>query len=125
MLNTLETLPTRPTHRPIRTVTVVSRNPDHPLCDTLLRAVDHDVVFVESIAHAYSQIKRVTPDLVIVCVSSDDADGLRVLSMLALDRETSRIPVVTYLASPSEGASGHDREALENRFGSFSPISTN
>jgi PleD family two-component response regulator len=64
--------------------------------EPVLDAGNYDVVFVESSAHAYSQIKRVRPDLVILCLEMDDADALRVLSMLKLDEETRDIPVVTY-----------------------------
>src|SRR5437667_8846149 len=66
------------------------------LLESVLEAGHYDVVFVESSEHAYSQIKRVQPNLVILCVRIDDADGFQVLSMLKLDHETSRIPVLTY-----------------------------
>ena len=66
------------------------------LVETALDAGRYDVVFVESSAHAYSQIKRVQPNLVILCMRIEDADGFRVLSMLKLDDETRRIPVLTY-----------------------------
>jgi CheY-like chemotaxis protein len=66
------------------------------LLETVLDAGHYDVVFVESSAHAYSQIKRVQPNLVILCVHIDDADGFQVLSMLKLDAETRDIPVLTY-----------------------------
>jgi PleD family two-component response regulator len=64
--------------------------------ESVLDAGHYDVVFVESSEHAYSQIKRVQPNLVILCVRIDDADGFQVLSMLKLDDETRRIPVLTY-----------------------------
>jgi CheY-like chemotaxis protein len=64
--------------------------------ETVLDAGHYDVVFVESSAHAYSQIKRVQPNLVILCVRIDDADGFQVLSMLKLDSDTRDIPVLTY-----------------------------
>ena len=66
------------------------------LLETVLDAGHYDVVFVESSAHAYSQIKRVQPNLVILCVRIDDADGFQVLSMLKLDDQTRGIPVLTY-----------------------------
>jgi len=72
------------------------------LLDTALNAGHYDVVFVEPSAHAYSQIKRVLPDLVILCVSIDDLDGIQVLSMLKLDADTRDIPVLTY-ATNNEG----------------------
>src|SRR5438094_282749 len=66
------------------------------LLETVLDAGHYDVVFVESSQHAYSQIKRVQPNLVILCVRIEDADGFQVLSMLKLDEETRAIPVLTY-----------------------------
>ena len=66
------------------------------LLENVLDAGHYDVVFVESSQHAYSQIKRVQPDLVVLCVRIDDADGFQVLSMLKLDDETREIPVLTY-----------------------------
>lgn len=66
------------------------------LLDMALDAGRYDVVFVESSEHAYSQIKRVQPNLVILCVRIDESNGFQVLSMLKLDEETRRIPVLTY-----------------------------
>jgi PleD family two-component response regulator len=78
-------------------VVIVNGSPEIlEMLDTVLAAGRYDVVFVESSEHAYSQIKRVQPNLVILCVRIDDADGFQVLSMLKLDDETSGIPVLTY-----------------------------
>lgn len=74
------------------------------MLEPVLDAGNYDVVFVEASAHAYSQIKRVQPDLVILCVSMDDAEGLTVLSMLKLDPDTRDIPVVTYTSAPDDDA---------------------
>src|SRR3981081_3979801 len=62
------------------------------MLETVLDAGHYDVVFVESSEHAYSQIKRVQPNLVILCVRIDDAGGFQVLSMLKLDAATREIP---------------------------------
>ncbi|HEY6211159.1 MAG TPA: response regulator [Vicinamibacterales bacterium] len=77
------------------------------LVETVLDAGHYDVVFVESSDHAYSQIKRVLPHLVILCVRMDDSDALRVLSMLKLDEETRAIPVLTY-TTESEGPAAEE-----------------
>src|SRR5690349_11270500 len=86
------------------------------MLETVLDAGHYDVVFVESSRHAYSQIKRVQPNLVILCVRIDDPDSFLVLSMLKLDADTRDIPVLTYtteqdgeecdeeVAEPSDGA---------------------
>ena len=66
------------------------------LLDTVLNAGHYDVVFVESHEHAYSHIKRVQPNLVILCVRIEDVNGCQVLSMLSLDQDTCHIPVLTY-----------------------------
>ena len=78
-------------------VVIVNGNPEIlEMLETVLDAGHYDVVFVESSSHAYSQIKRVQPNLVILCVQIDDLDGFQVLSMLKLDGETRDIPVLTY-----------------------------
>ena len=66
-----------------------------------LHADEHDVVLIGSVNDAYSQIRRVTPDLIVVYLSCNDVEGCRLLSMLALDRDTSRVPVVTYISGES------------------------
>jgi CheY-like chemotaxis protein len=66
------------------------------LLETVLEAGHYDVVFVESNEHAYSHIKRVQPNLVILCMGIEERDAFQVLSMLKLDDETRQIPVVTY-----------------------------
>ncbi|PYR00122.1 MAG: hypothetical protein DMF97_10165 [Acidobacteria bacterium] len=66
------------------------------LLETVLDAGHYDVVFVEPSARAYSKIKRVQPNLVILCIRIDDPDGFQVLSMLKLDAATRDIPVLTY-----------------------------
>ena len=65
---------------------------------TVLHAGRYDIVFVEAMGHAYSQIKRVQPNLVILCLCLDDPNGFQLLSMLTLDNETRGIPVITYAA---------------------------
>jgi two-component system, cell cycle response regulator DivK len=80
--------------------------------EPVLEAGNYDVVFVESSGHAYSQIRRVQPDLVILCVQMDDVEGLHVLSMLKLDSETRNIPVVTY-TSPADEEPDEEEEETE------------
>lgn len=81
-------------------VAIVNGSPDIlALVENVLSAGHYDIVFIESVAHAYSHIKRVRPDLVILCVHFEGADTLQVLSMLKLDEETRGIPVLTYAVS--------------------------
>jgi CheY-like chemotaxis protein len=90
-------------------VVVVSKQSQlNGLLETVLDAGQYDVVFVESTEHAYSHIKRLTPNLIIVCLDIDDLDGFQVLSMLKLDSETRNIPVVTCTAPQEEEVSQDD-----------------
>lgn len=74
---------------------VVSQHPyERRPIESIPDAESCDVVFIESPAHAYSLIKRVAPELVIVCLGMNDRDGFQVLSMLTLDSHTREIPVV-------------------------------
>lgn len=91
-------------------VVIVNGSPEMlEMLEAVLDAGRYDVVFVESSEHAYSQIKRVQPNLVVLCVRIDDADGFQVLSMLKLDLETRSIPVLTY-------TSEHTDEELEAEY---------
>ena len=85
------------------------------LFDTAFEAGHYDVVFVESTDRAYSRIKQVQPDLVILCLHLDDIDSFQVLSMLKLDDETRDIPVLT-CTSETEGVQLEDEsgEASES-----------
>ena len=84
-------------------VVIVNGSPEMlELLDSVLDAGHYNVVFVESNEHAYSQIKRVQPELVILCMNIEDLDGFQVLSMLKLDEGTRGIPVLTY-ATEYEG----------------------
>lgn len=96
MMPYIESASATPAKRALRTAVVVSRHPQQHVLDTVMDEGDYDIVVVESIARAYSQIRRVIPNLVIVCLDIDDLDGYRVLSMLKLDSATSGIRVVTY-----------------------------
>lgn len=81
----------------LQTVVIVNGSTDTlGLVETAMDAGHYDVVSVESNAHAYSQIKRVRPNLVVLCICIEDAAGFDVLSMLKLDEETRDIPVLTY-----------------------------
>jgi PleD family two-component response regulator len=84
------------------------------LLETVLDAGHYDVVFVESSQHAYSQIKRVQPNLVILCVHIDDGEGLQVLSMLKLDQGTRDIPVLTYTTEDTDESEEEMSESSES-----------
>jgi PleD family two-component response regulator len=96
----------------VQKVVIVNGSPDvMALLEAVLDAGHYDIVFVESNEHAYSDIKRVRPHLVILCMRIEDRDGFLVLSMLKLDDETRRIPVLTY-TTEYEGQDA-DNEVLD------------
>jgi CheY-like chemotaxis protein len=90
------------------------------LLETVLEAGRYDIVFVESSAHAYSQIKRVKPNLVILCVRIDTMETFQVLSMLKLDDETRDIPLLTYTADV-EGPQTEEEEEEPSEAEIFAP----
>ncbi|HSK09412.1 MAG TPA: hypothetical protein VK911_07540 [Vicinamibacterales bacterium] len=78
-------------------VVVVNGNNDMlALLESVLDAGHYDIVFVAETEHAYTQIKRVRPNLIILCVAIDEPLGFHVLSMLKIDEETAGIPILTY-----------------------------
>ena len=82
---------------PVQKVVVVNGSTDVlGMLETVLDAGRYDMVFVESGEHAYSQIKKVHPNLVILCTRIEHLDGFQLLTMLKLDPETRDIPVLTY-----------------------------
>ncbi len=95
-------------------VVIVNGSPDVlEMLESVLDPGHYDIVFVESGAHAYSQIKRVRPHLVILCMRIEDLEGFQVLSMLKLDDETFRIPVLTYTTE-------YEGQDAEGKFADFS-----
>lgn len=72
------------------------------LAERALAAGNYDVVFVEAVASAYSQVRRIQPNLVILCLRIGDLDAFQLLSMLKLDPDTRAIPVLTYTADETD-----------------------
>jgi len=82
---------------PVQKVVVVNCNAEVlSMLETVLAAGRYDMVFVESGEHAYSQIRKVLPNLVILCTRIEHLEGFQLLTMLKLDEETRSIPVLTY-----------------------------
>lgn len=95
----------------VQKVVIVNGSADMlEVIETVLDAGHYDVVFVESNERAYSQIKRVQPNLVILCVDIDDMEGFQVLSMLKLDADTRAIPVVTYTTEHEADGADEDED---------------
>lgn len=113
MVNQTETRSSLPQGYASQKVLIVNGGPDVlEMLEAVLDPGSYDIVFVESGAHAYSQIKRVQPHLVILCMRIEDLEGFQVLSMLKLDDETFRIPVLTYTTEYE----GQDTEGKLNEF---------
>ena len=101
-MHTIEPTARRANEVALQKVVVVNGSPEIlEMFETVLEAGRYDMVFVESSARAYSRVRHVQPDLVIVCMRMDDTEVFQLLSMLKLDEETRNIPVVTY-ATPVE-----------------------
>jgi PleD family two-component response regulator len=81
----------------VQKVVVVNGNTEVlGMLETVLDAGRYDMVFVESSDRAYTQIKKVLPNLVILCTRIEELDGFQLLTMLKLDQETKDIPILTY-----------------------------
>jgi CheY-like chemotaxis protein len=88
---------TRIAAAPVQKVVVVNGNTEVlGMLEAVLDAGRYDMVFVESGEHAYSHIKQVLPNLVILCTRIEQLTGFQLLTMLKLDPETRDIPVLTY-----------------------------
>src|SRR5688572_12065679 len=82
---------------PVQKVVVVNGSTEVlGMLETVLDAGRYDMVFVESSDRAYSQIKKVLPNLVILCARIEQLEGFQLLTMLKLDPDTRDIPVLTY-----------------------------
>ena len=98
----------------LQKVVVVNGSPEIlEMLETVLDAGRYDMVFVESSARAYSRVRHVQPDLVIVCMRMDDVAVFQLLSMLKLDTETRRIPVVTYATHQEADSDESEDEVVE------------
>jgi PleD family two-component response regulator len=81
----------------VQKVVVVDGNADVlGMLEAVLDAGRYDMVFVESSDQAYSRIRKVLPNLVIVCARIEQLESFQLLTMLKLDAETRDIPVLTY-----------------------------
>ena len=96
-MNTSEVTLTKTASRPAQKVVVVNGTPDVlDLLESVLDGGRYDLLFADASQHAYSLIAKEQPNLVVLCTAIERADGFQLLSMLKLDPQTKRIPVVTY-----------------------------
>jgi CheY-like chemotaxis protein len=100
-----------------RKVVVVNGNADVlELLESALDGGRYDLLFADAGQHAYSLIKREQPDLVVLSVNIEAAEGFQLLSMLKLDPATEHIPVVTYTTH------GTDDEQDDDEYGDERPL---
>ena len=93
-----------------QTVVVVKGTPEmRELLDAVLESNDCIVLLAESTGEAYTLIRRVQPQLVLVGLGLDDPDGYELLSMLKLDPTTRRTRVLT--CTSAEAVAGPSRAA--------------
>lgn len=82
---------------PVQKVVVVNGNSEVlGMLESILDAGRYDMVFVESSEHAYSRIRQIKPNLVILCARIEQLQAFQLLTMLKLDPDTRRVPVLTY-----------------------------
>ena len=64
--------------------------------EPMLDPGNYEVLFLDAGEAPYSQIRLAQPDLIVLTVRIEDVGAFGLLSMLKMDDETSRIPVITY-----------------------------
>jgi CheY-like chemotaxis protein len=108
-MNTSEVTLTKTATRPTQKVVVVNGTPDVlDLLESVLEGGRYDLLFADASQHAYSLIAKEQPNLVVLCTAIDRADGFQLLSMLKLDPQTRRIPVVTYTTDADDDVEDSD-----------------
>jgi CheY-like chemotaxis protein len=113
-MHTIEPTARRANEAAMQKVVVVNGSPEIlEMFETVLDAGRYDMVFVESSARAYSRVRHVQPDLVIVCMRMDDTEVFQLLSMLKLDEETRNIPVVTYATPVEPDSEDAEEDAID------------
>jgi CheY-like chemotaxis protein len=113
-MHTIEPTARRANEAGLQKVVVVNGSPEIlEMFETVLDAGRYDMVFVESSARAYSRVRHVQPDLVIVCMRMDDTEVFQLLSMLKLDEETRNIPVVTYATPVEPDSEDAEEDAID------------
>ena len=113
-MRTIEPTTRRANEAALQKVVVVNGSPEIlEMFETVLDAGRYDMVFVESSARAYSRVRHVQPDLVIVCMRMDDTEVFQLLSMLKLDEETRKIPVVTYATPVEPDSEDAEEDAID------------
>jgi PleD family two-component response regulator len=89
--------PDSATPHPLKRVAIVDGSADLlAWLEPILDPGDYDVRFLDSDESPYAQIRVSQPDLVVLTLRIEDVDSFKLLSMLKMDQETSRIQILTY-----------------------------
>ena len=87
---------TAQTHRQL--AVFVGGGPDSlAIVEPVLDGRAYDVEFVAADDEPYATVAALKPDLVVVSLGLDDPAGFQLLTMLRLDPETAKIPVLSYV----------------------------
>ena len=89
---------------PVRVLAVSNDALRPKLLDTMVHESDYNVIFVESIARAYSRIKQLQPDVIVLFTDIDDVDQCQLLSMLQVDRALRGLRVLACAAGLDSAA---------------------
>jgi CheY-like chemotaxis protein len=93
----METQDAQPNQAVSTRVVLVGGGPDVlAQAEPLLPRGAYSVEFVETYEAPYGAIRAARPDIVVLCLRIEDAEGFQLLSMLRLDPATRLIPVLTY-----------------------------
>jgi PleD family two-component response regulator len=74
--------------------------------EPLLTGRAYDVEFVAMDDEPYATVAALKPDLVVVHLDAQDETGFQLLTMLRLDPETAKIPVLSYVQETDTSAIG-------------------
>jgi CheY-like chemotaxis protein len=84
---------------------------------------NYNVIVVESIERAYSRIRLVQPDVVVLLMNIDDVDACRLLSMLHMYHRMRDMSVVACTTGPEPDATHRFRD-FEERCDTRLPVAS-
>jgi PleD family two-component response regulator len=64
--------------------------------EAMLEPGCYEIVFLDDVRQAYTRVRELQPELIVLCARIEDTDAFQFLTMLKLDAETRAIPVQTY-----------------------------
>jgi PleD family two-component response regulator len=76
--------------------------------EPILNGRSYDVEFVDMDDEPYATVAALKPDIIVVNLQMGNDAGFQLLTMLRLDPETARIPVLSYVQEEEVGSLGAD-----------------